>query len=195
MSQPNFLQVTNALENAVSFCESNAGYRSSRSYAGRLVEVRNLFANATRRTDASYTKWRVVVGEELRQFREIRLEYGRIVELCDEHGYDGVPNKRIVYTEREHLLGLVAELVAWLTPKSSEWEWIPARLSTLKGLVDAADRKRKESQALYIEYTVSVKERVSAYEIAVMTLKEFRRDARADVKSLTELDATDLYAL
>jgi hypothetical protein len=195
MSQPNFLQVANALENAVAFCETNELYRSSRSYGLRLKEVRNLFANATRRTDATYTRWRLVVGEELKQFREIRLEYGNIVSLCDEHGYDGVPNKRIVYTEREHLLALVAEMVSWLTPKSSEWEWIPTRLSTLKVLVDGADRKRKESQALYVEYTTSVKERVSAYEIAVMTLKEFRRDARADVKSLSELASTDLYAL
>jgi hypothetical protein len=195
MSQPNFLQVTNALENAVSFCENNTAYRCSRSYSSRLMEVRSLFASATRRTDTTYTNWRVLVGEELRQFREIRLEYGRIVALCDEHGYDGVPNKRIVYTEREHLLALVAELVSWLTRRSSEWEWIPVRLAALKGLVESADRKRKESQALYVEYTVTVKQRVSAYEIAVMTLKEFRRDARADVKSLTELAATDLYAL
>jgi hypothetical protein len=195
MSQPNFLQVTNALENAVTFCESHPGYGCSRSFSARLTEVRSLFASATRRTDTTYTNWRVVVGEELRQFREIRLEYARIVALCDEHGYDGVPNKRIVYTEREHLLALVAELVSWLTPKASEWEWIPVHLSTLKGLVESADRKRREAQALYVEYTVSVKQRVSAYEIAVMTLKEFRRDARADVKSLSELASTDLYVL
>jgi hypothetical protein len=191
MTQPNFLQVANSLQNAITFCGANPGYRAASSYAAQLSAMASTFEEATRQTDARYTRWRQRVGEELLRLREIRMELQRIAELADEHGYT-LPTRRILYTERDDLLRVVNETTQALTPHSSDWEWIPARLSALKQLVELHDRKLREAGLLYTEYTVAIKQRVSAYEVAVRLIEEFCRDARSDVRQASELDAVSL---
>lgn len=183
MNPPNFVQVSTALGAAVVACEQRPATSSSRIYLGRLSTVRDTFADATRQTDANYTEWRRAVGRELLQFRKIRVELDRIAELADEHGYDDVPRRRIVYTERDALLGLVDEVVGFLDAHQTEWDWLVPAAKRLRELVSEAKAAKLESEKLFTVYTIAVKERVAAYTAAVSLLREFARDARSELGS------------
>ncbi|MCB9519564.1 MAG: hypothetical protein H6698_04845 [Myxococcales bacterium] len=180
MTQPNYLQVQTALDGAVRYCAAHPDLSSSGVYADRLAAMRDAFDAATTQTDASYSRWRVVLGEELKALKAVKVEYDRTLELADEHGYDGLPKGQIVYTEPTQLQPIVEATIDWLSARSTEWPWMASRAAVLRsGLTTAATRKR-DAEAAYTRYTVDVKGRVVAYDQAVALLREYIHDARRD---------------
>jgi hypothetical protein len=192
MNPPNFVQVTDALLAAVAACEQKPSSSSARIYGQRLTQMRDVFGAATRATDLSYSVWRKSVGQELLRFRRIRVELDRVAALADEHGYDDLPRRRIVYTEREALLTLVDEVLAFLDARGTEWDWIVGQGKALRDLVADSAAVRAEADRLYRVYTVSVKERVAAYSAAVALLREFSRDARAELGDSAQFERARL---
>lgn len=192
MNPPNFVQVTDALMASVAACEQKASTSSARIYGGRLAQMADTFAEATRSTDLSYSIWRKAVGQELLHFRRIRVELDRVAALADEYGYDDLPRRRIVYTEREALLALVEEVLSFLDSRGTEWDWVVGQGKRLRELVAESAAARGEADRLYRVYTVSVKERVAAYGAAVALLKEFARDARSELGDSEQFERSRL---
>lgn len=180
MTQPNFLQVQTSLDRACAFVETHPDLQSSERYGARLSEMRARFAKATRDTDGRYTEWRKAVGNELGEYQLIKQEYDRVLEMADEHGYDDAPQRRIVYSEADQLFALVEETVAWLRGLGDEWAWTGEAAEKLTRLVEESRGRAAAQKALYQQYTVEVKRRVSAYDDAVSLIREYLADARRD---------------
>ncbi len=195
MTQPNFLQVATSLKRAVAFCEARPELQSSQRYGEGVREAREHFEHATRETDATYTRWRQLLGEELKEFRDMRLEYDRVMALADEHGYDDAPRRKIVYTERDHLMTLIGETIAWLKGHEGEWDWIAESIGALESHVAEARRRRKMSQVTYEAYTISVKARVAAYDHSVALVREYLRDANSEARGDEALARVQLDVL
>lgn len=180
MTQPNFLQVQSSLDRACAFVEAHPDLESSSRYGQSIAAMRERFLAATRATDARYTAWRQALGAELGRYQQIKTEYDRVVELADEHGYDDVPRRRIVYTESDQLFRLVGDSVAWLRKQGDEWPWMAERATHLERLVEESTARARAATALYQQYTVEVKRRVTAYDDAVALMREFLADAKRD---------------
>lgn len=184
MYQPNFLEAETKLQKAVSFCDAHPGLRSSQTYRALLQKTLHAFRFVTRETDELHTRWRLALGDQLRRFKHARLSYDEVVELCDEHGLDDVPRRKIVYTEPDHLKALLSDTIAYLETKESEWDWIPPLILRLKSHLSEAAAQRKATETLYREYTVVVKRRVAAFEDVVAVLKEYLKDSRSEASEL-----------
>lgn len=195
MTQPNFLQVATSLKRAVAFCEARPELVSTQRYGEAVREAREHFEHATRETDATYTRWRQLLGEELKEFRDMRLEYDRVMALADEHGYDDAPRRKIVYTERDHLMTLIGETITWLKAHEGEWDWISECIGALESHVAEARRRRKMSQVTYEAYTISVKARVAAYDHSVALVREYLRDANSEARGDQALARVQLDVL
>jgi hypothetical protein len=183
MTQPNYLQVQNALDGAVAQCDAHPELSGSRLYRTRLATVRDGFRHATEHTDAEYAAWRVRVGEELKQLRQIKVAYDRVAERADEHGYDDLPKRSIVYTEPTQLFPLVDATLAWLDAHAAEWSWCATSASELRALVAASDTRKRAASDAYTRYTVEVRRRIEAYDAAVSLLREYIFDARREAGS------------
>jgi hypothetical protein len=116
----------------------------------------------------------------MRHFRRIRVAYDRVLELADEHAYDDAPTRKIVYTEEDDLLALIADTVAWLESKREEWDWPGEQAALLQTLVAEAVELRKTAEAKFQKYSIIVKYRVAAYGDAVSLLREYLRELHAD---------------
>lgn len=187
MQPPNFLQVTNGLRAALTIA-SGPSAGPMVGYRDRIADVSEAFARATEATDRSYTQWRRHVGEELRQLRRVRVELERTAELCLEHGLDDVPRHPIVYTERDHLLGLAAKVSAYLGAHASEWAWVSGTAERLGQLCAESTAATRTSAVSLANYQVAVQSRVAAYGAGVALLRELVRDA-ASVRHGAEFDA------
>lgn len=188
MSQPNFLQIRTSLARAIALCRETPALRSSAHYLPRLERALSSFDDATRRTDATYTAWRELVGLELKAFRTARLDWDRVVALCDEHALDGVPTRRLAYTERDLILALLDETATFLEARATSWEWVPTWAARLRGHIDAAHQARRRSEDRYLEYTEFVKSRITAFEDARSLITEYVRDAAADHRGTPALE-------
>jgi len=192
MTQPNFLQVANSLRFAVTFCEEHPGYRSSERYHESLRAARDYFAKATLETDHLYTRWRQLLGEELKQFRDARLAYDRAAALADEHAYDAFPRRKIVYTDRELLLTLLRETVAFLDGEGDTWPWLKEQSRILSDHIQEAQRRRKLASVMYDSYVAAVKARVTAYNHAVPLVREYVSDARPELNTADDFSRVEI---
>jgi hypothetical protein len=195
MTQPNFLSVTRSLKAAIAFCETHPQLQSSRTYAELLQDRAGRFSRSTLSTDGSYTAWREAVGAELKQLRLLRVELARVMELLDEHGFDDLPDRRVLYTERNDLFLLADETLAILRTNASEWSWMSERMSAIAGLKTACDEKASAADVLLNRYRAGVTARVDAYEMAVKMVTEYLRDAHADATDRDGLKAVTLVQL
>lgn len=192
MTTPNYLQVETALKRATAFASSNPELTSTSHYLGLLEEMQARFAAATAETDSVYAGWRLRRGDRMRAFRDMRLEYDRVVELADEHAYDDVPRKKIVYTEEDSLLELIDATCAWLSSKGDEWAWTADKEASLKAQKATAMNLREDCDARFQNYTVVVKYRVAAYADAVALLREYHREAARDARGSEAVDGFSL---
>ena len=191
MYQPNYLEIDTKLAAALAFCERHPELRSA-EYGPAVRSVLERFRQVTRETDAHYTEWRVLLGKQLTAFKQARLSYDRGVALADEHGYDDFPRRKIVYTEEEHLLRLLADAMAWLKPREGEWPWIAELHGALQRHVQEAKQIRRQTDHVYQDYTHIIKRRVRAYQDSVAMLREFLRDVRAEGSFVEEAKAFTL---
>ncbi|MFT4705456.1 MAG: hypothetical protein ACI81R_003167 [Bradymonadia bacterium] len=182
MTQPNFLQVQNALSACVTFVDANASLTSSPYYLPKIHAMADRFEAATRDTDRVYSEWRVQRGQRMRHYRNMRLTYDKVLALADEHALDTVPNRRIIYTEEAALDALIGETVTWLTSQGEEWAWTAEYATTLTEMQSEAIRAAKESDAMFHRYSVIVKYRVAAYADAVALIREYAAEAKRDSK-------------
>lgn len=183
MIQPNFLELDWRVRRAIELTQTRPDTLSSRSYAAKLQASLDNFRTMTDETDHTYTAWRMVRGEQMKAFRDLRLESDRVRALGDEHGLDDYPSQRIVYTDEAELLEFIGRAVAYLQVHVDEWDWISGAISRLEaGVSAAADLKRKE-QAAYKRYTERAKDRAGSYDSLFGMLKDYIRDARSDVSS------------
>jgi hypothetical protein len=181
IQQPNFTQISNGLTLAGDSAHAADAPPGLRAYAPALAAMRARFAEAERRTDASYTAWRVAVGDELRALRLARVLVGRISASCDEHGYDDIPGGTLVYTERDELLRRVAELGTYLDGRRAEWDWVGRACSDLAEHRDRVLAAQQAAADALARYQVDVQERVAAYASARALLREVVVDAANDV--------------
>jgi hypothetical protein len=189
MSHPNYLQIAHALRHALAVLDRTAAPRRSTHFAPRLEQLRDRFDAVTRETDARYTAWRVAAGDELRALRRVRVAHGHLLEKLDEYGFDGVPTRQILYTEREDLRLLVEGLLTFLAACETRWDWMDQAPSQLQGLLSAADEARRRADDLCRQYTLSARERVEVHAASVTLLRELGREMR------DELDGDDLFQL
>lgn len=180
MTQPNFLQVTNALTASVDYARSNPDRTSSSHYLSALEQMAARWEAATTETDSLYTEWRLLRGDRMREFRKLRLAYDRVLELADEHAYDDVPRRQIVYTEEDTLLELIDDTLAWIDGKGDEWAWCGEHAGTMRGLVDSALSLRADCDGKFRKYSVVVKIRVAAYGDAISLLREYLREVDSE---------------
>ncbi len=189
MTQPNFVELEYKLKSAIAMATASPDLLSSTSYLSHMKDALARFRQANLETDAKYALWRTQRGDRMKAFRELRRESDRIAELCDEHGLDGYPQRRIVYTEEEHMAALVKEAVAFLSSHEGEWGWVDEKMAALEKQLAAADQLKADTAKTYREYTVIVKERVSGYDSCLAVLKSFLSDARRDEKAYGDLTA------
>lgn len=180
MTQPNFLQVQNSLDRACAFVNAHPDLESSGLYAGKLEEMRQIFKDHTEQNDRLYTCWRERLGEQGSAARDVKLSYDRVVELADEHGYDDIPSRPIVYSDEEQLFPLVRETISWINAKNDEWGWLATSRTELGEALEEASRCRGIAEDARVEFTVDVKRRIAAYDASVALLREYLRDARRD---------------
>ncbi len=180
MTQPNFLQVQTSLDRSCAFVEAHPGLECSERYGAALADMRDQFARQTGATDRRFTEWRMLIAEETKQYRDIKLCYDEVLELAEEHGYEDAPRQAIVYADEAHLFNLIGITMEWLSGLGDEWAW-PAKMKAelTKKLAEAASRKAS-TQECFQQYTVEVKRRVDAYDGAVSLLREFLKEARVD---------------
>lgn len=191
MSQPNFLQVANSVQQCLDFCAAHPEVTASARYQDALLRVGGQFSRATVATDATYTKWRQLLGQELTAFREARLDYDRVVARCDEHGMDDVPRRRIVYHERDALLGLLTETAQWLRKHEAAWGWVAGDARTLEQHITDARARKAQADDAFLAYTSHVRARVEAYANATALVREFLRDAGTDPRLAPTLAPMD----
>lgn len=192
MTQPNFLQVTNALSASVAFARANPDRMSTAHYRELLEQMQARWAAATKETDTVYTEWRVLRGDRMRAFRKLRVAYDRVLELADEHAYDDVPTRQIVYTEEDDLLALIDDTVAWLDGKGDEWEWLAEQASLLRASRASCVELRKDSEAKFRKYSIIVKVRVAAYGDAVSLVREYLREIDSEPGTASDAPVLDV---
>lgn len=180
MTTPNYLQVETALKRAVAFASDHPELTSTPHYQPLLEEMCVRFEAATAETDKVYSEWRLRRGDRMRAFRDMRLEYDRVVELADEHAYDDVPRRKIVYTEEDSLIGLIDATCEWLLSKGDEWAWTREREAALRAHKAKAESLREDCDARFQNYSIVVKYRVAAYADSVALLREYHREAKRD---------------
>lgn len=195
MTQPNFLSVTRSLNAAIELCRAHPQLQSSTVYLPLLQQRAARFEQATVQTDASYTSWREAVGVELKQLRLLRVELARVIEALDEHGFDELPVRRVLYTERKDLFLLADDVLSILRAHVQDWSWMDARISAIVGLKNACDERARAAGDRLVAYQAGVAARVDAYESAVSLLTEYMRDAQADAVDGGALDSVTLVRL
>lgn len=195
MTQPNFLSVTRSLNAALELCHAHPQLQSSTVYEPLLQQRSGRFARATVQTDASYTAWREAVGLELKQLRLLRVELARVIEALDEHGFDDLPVRRVLYTERKDLYLLADDVLGLLRANMQEWSWMDARISSIVALKNTCDERASVARDLLVVYQAGVSARVDAYESAVSLLTEYMRDAQADAVDRGALENVTLVRL
>ncbi|TVR04997.1 MAG: hypothetical protein EA398_00720 [Deltaproteobacteria bacterium] len=184
MYQPNFLEVETRLRRAVVFCSTHHELRSSADYRDRLAAVLDHFERTTRATDALHTSWRLKLGEQLLAYKRARLAWDTAVALCDEHGVEGVPRDKIVYTEGDQLVALIEKTIAFLEERRTEWPWVEEKIRVLRSGITESRAVERDADTIFANYRVEVKRRVAAWEDAVALLKEYLRDSRLEASSL-----------
>lgn len=185
MANPNFLELEWKARRAIDIIAESKDKQSSKDYENALRSSVQRFDRVTRLTDDAYRNWREKRGDRMRTFRELRRESDRIKELCDEHALDDYPSQKIDYTEEEHLEQLIDLAIAYLEAHRDEWDWIPGRIANLQSLRKQGDQQQREADDLYENYTVKVKERVTAYDRLLGVLLDYLHDARQDVSDHT----------
>ena len=195
MTQPNFLQVQNSLNRACAFVKAHPDLDSSGLYAAKLDDMRDMFEKHTEDNDRLYTAWRERLGDQGSAARDVKLAYDRILELADEHGYDDVPARPIVYSDEEQLFPLVRETIAWIESKNDEWDWLAKSQEELEEALEEASRRRTISEDARVEFTVDVKRRIAAYDASVALLREYIKDAKRDGSRYESFEAVALDVL
>ena len=192
MIQPNFLELESKVRRALEMIDRNPGLRSSVSYGERLRSGLALFRQKNVETDLLYTSWRTLRGQQMKAFRDLRIELDRTRELCDEHAVDGFPTRRIVYTDEQELLEMAGDATAAIRGDIDTWPWIRATIDTIDSRIARAAELKRQEKTLYAEYTVRVKERVTAYDLLLAAFRQYLGDARTDASSLADLDSIQL---
>lgn len=180
MQHPNFLQVSNGLRDARALCVRPGTSALVRAYEDRLAETTSIFETATLETDREYRQWRLVIASELVALKHVRVALEHARHLADEHGYDDVPARQLVYTERADMLDLVDLTVRWLRGIAGEWPWAGAAIEELERRVEECKAATASADAALARYRVAAKARVAAYGAGVAMLREFVRDASND---------------
>lgn len=181
MIQPNFLELDWRVRRAVELTQAHADSKSSRTYASSLSASLDTFRTTTTDTDATYAAWRVIRGEQMKAFRDLRLASDAIRARCDEHGLDGYPTQRIVYTEESELLSFIDKAIAYLRTVQGEWPWVATSIAELQGLVADGEKLKREEAVRYKRYTERAKDRIAAYDDLFALFREYIRDAKSDV--------------
>ena len=195
MTQPNFLQVQNSLNRASEFVKAHPDLESSKLYGEQLDEMRIAFEERTGQNDALYTIWRERLGEQGKGARDVKHTYDRVVDLADEHAYDDVPARPIVYTDEEQLFPLVRDTISWIASKNDEWEWLGASRLELEEALEEASRRRTISDDARIVFTVDVKRRIAVYDASVALLREYLHDAKREGSRYESFSAVALDIL
>lgn len=183
MIQPNFLEIDWRVRRAIELTEARPEALSSRTYQPKLNASLQHFRTMTDDTDQTYNQWRVIRGEQMKAFRDLRIESDRTRALCDEHALDEYPSKRIVYTDEKELLEFVEDAVVYLKANQAEWDWIAGAISRLEGGMSQAAALKTKEKAAYRTYCQRAKERVAAYDHLFGLFRDYIRDARNDVAS------------
>lgn len=181
MIQPNFIELDWRVSRALELADARPDARSSSTYRPLLQASLENFRTMTEETDLTYTRWRTLRGEQMKAFRDLRLESDRTYALCDEHGLDGYPSKRIIYTDEEELMAFVEEAVAYLQANTERWKWIAGAITRLESGRKAAAELKREELAAYRRYTERAKDRIGAYDQLFGLFRDYLRDARGDL--------------
>lgn len=181
MIQPNFLELDWRVRRAIELTQARPEMTSSRAYSSQLGTLLENFRTKTDETDTTYVSWRATRGEQMKAFRDLRLESDRVRVLCDEHGLDEYPSQRIVYTDEDELMAFIGQAVAYLKAHQGEWDWIPGRISALESGVSSAAALKREEQAKFRRYRERAKDRVASYDLLYGLFRDYLRDARLDV--------------
>lgn len=181
MIQPNFLELDWRVRRAVELTAARGDSKSSRTYALPLAAKLDTFRTTNTETDATYNAWRVTRGEQMSAFRDLRLASDAIRALCDEHGLDGYPTQRIVYTDETELLGFIEKAIAYLGTVKDEWPWVAPSIADLQARVGDANARKRDEVARFKRYTERAKERIGAYDNLFGLFREYIRDAKSDV--------------
>lgn len=184
MTQPNFLELQWKATRALELMDAHPTLASSKMYRERLARALDVFGRATRSTDGTYTDWRTQRGVQMKAFRELRRTSDRLREKADEHALDGYPAEKIVYTDEDDMLGHAERVIAFLTAHQDEWDWISGAISEIKQLADQSRDNKKKEDEIFREYTVRVKERVSAFDNLLATHRNYVHDAHSDARNI-----------
>lgn len=181
MIQPNFIELDWRVCRALELADARPDARSSVTYRPLLTASLENFRKMTAETDVTYTRWRTLRGEQMKAFRDLRMESDRTYALCDEHGLDGYPSKRIIYTDEEELMAFVQEAVAYLQENTDRWDWVAGAITRLESGRKAAAELKREELASYQRYTERAKDRIGSYDQLFGLFRDYLRDARGDL--------------
>ena len=181
MIQPNFIELDWRVCRALELAEARPDARSSVTYAPLLKASLENFRKMTEETDLTYTRWRSLRGEQMKAFRDLRIESDRTYALCDEHGLDGYPSKRIIYTDEQELMDFTQGAIAYLQANTERWKWVSGAITRLETGRKAAAELKREELAAYRTYTERAKDRIGAYDHLFGLFRDYLRDARGDL--------------
>lgn len=194
MTEPNFLEIEWKLRRAIGIAESAPATRSSGDYLQILRETVAHFTRITRETDETYIAWRMKRGERMRTFRDLRRMTDRARLLAEEHGLEGFPSDRVVYTDEVVMQAFVEKCAAFLDGHDDEWDWISEKVTDLRREIGVATEQKAAAAELFAVYRVRVKERVAAFDRAKAVLNDYLHDGRLDVSSHEDWEKIQLVA-
>ena len=177
----NLFELEGCLEGLDLFLEKHPKKSYVGEYGPLARRALNNLKNHTALTDASYTKWRLEIGEGKLAYKKLQRAYKRAQRTLENAGAIGYPEDVVGYWDEEETVEGTGLMLEYLKEHQSSLDFAEGIVAELSELLKHAGSEGQEADKALTAYKKISGTRKLAMEDAIMAIDNLRRRIRDDI--------------
>ena len=177
----NFFELENCLESLVHFVEKHSKKRYVSEYGPGALKALEQLRLHTEKTDRTYTKWRLELGEGRLALKTLQRTYKRAQRALADAGAIDYPQEVISYWEPDETVDGVKTMLDYLKEHRENLDFAEDFITDLSNLLEGAGKEGEEADKAFDSYKRISGTRKLAMEDAISAIDVLRRRIRDDL--------------